>query len=262
MKKEIRVVDEARGIIQITTRDERFYARIVNRASGEPIYDYVPSVSWICNYYYKGNELLRWVAKHGWDEAEEIKAAAGDKGSKVHQAINRMVSGGTVLMEDSFENPRTNQPEPLTPEEYFCLMTFRDWFEKTRPEVLASEYTVWNERWRYAGTVDLRCRIGKTVWLIDIKTSPQIWPSMELQVSAYKHADPTLPKSAKLAILQVGYKKNKTQKYKFTPIPDQFQLFMSTRRIWAKETAGQAPLQRNYPMSVSLSPELTLKESA
>lgn len=263
MKREVRVVDTEKGTICITFPDERWYGVVIGRDEVKrPIYDYMASVSWVSGHYPKGREFYKWLASKGWSEAEEIKSLAGDKGSKVHQAINRLVTGGTVLMSDSFENPRTLQQEELTPEEYFCVMTFHEWFEKTRPEVLAAEYTVINHKLRYAGTVDLLCRIGRTVWMIDFKTSRYIWPSMELQLSAYKHADTAIPKSTKLAILQVGYTPNKKQKYKFTPIPDQFPLFMAARRIWAKETSGDKVFQREYPLSLCLSPELTLKDAA
>lgn len=260
MKREIRVVDESTGTIQITTPDSRWYARVVNRDDGEPVYDYVPSVSWICSYYHKGEGLLRWVAKHGWDESEEIKELAGESGDKVHQGVRRLATGGTVAMGDSFMSPISNEPEALTPDEYWRLMTFDEWFRKARPQVLRTEYTVWNEKHRYAGTIDLLARINGQTWLIDVKTSSQVWPSMELQVSAYKHADLTLPKGVKLAILQVGYKYNKIQKYKFTEVPDRFPLFLATRRIWKHETDGQKPHQRDYPSSISLPPELTLKD--
>lgn len=261
MKREIRTVDAEKNLVQITTPDSRWYARIVNQESGNPIWDYVPSTSWICGFYHKSEGLLRFVGKHGYEEAQEIKELAGEAGDKVHQGVNRLVNGGSVAMEDSFISPITNQPEPLTPDEYWRLMTFVEWFEKTRPEVLRTEYTVWHEKHRYAGTVDLVVRIGDEVWLIDVKTSSQIWPSMELQVSAYKHADTSLPKGVRLAILQVGYKANKIQKYKFTEVPDRFPLFLATRKIWKHETNGQKPFQRDYPLSISLSPELVLRES-
>lgn len=262
MRKDIRVVDEARKVVQWTFPDERWYVRTVNRESGKPVNDFVPSTTWIASHYPKGRGFYRWLAAHGLSEAEEIRAMAGEKGGKVHQAIKRLVHGGSVLMEDCFESSRTNELEPLTPEEYFCLMTFVDWFEKVRPEVLAAEYPVWNERLRYAGMVDLLARIGRSVWMIDYTISSEIWPSKEIQVAAYKHADTAIPKSTKLGILQLGYKKNKHQKYKFTPIPDRFPLFLAARKIWEYETEGQKPLQREYPMSLSLSPELTVKEAA
>lgn len=258
MRRDIRELHGNR--LQITFPDERWYARRICVGTPDECWDFVPSVSWVAGHYPKGKEFYKWLAGKGWSEAEEIKAIAGDKGTKVHQAINRLVCGGTVGMEDSFENPRTYQGEPLTPEEYFCVMTFHEWFEKTRPEVIDAEYVVWNERYGYAGTVDLKVRIDGVVWIIDIKTSKQIWPSMEIQIAAYKRADTSLPKNSRLAILQVGYTKNKIQKYKFTAIPDQFELFMAARKIWVRECEGQKPFQRDYPLSLSLSPELTLKE--
>jgi hypothetical protein len=256
VKREIREVDSERGIIQITDQDERFYARRILKGTPQERWDYVPSVTWICDRGFpKGIGFYRWLADKGWDQAEEIRVAAGEKGSKVHQCVAILLNGGCVSMEDSFENPRTLDLEPLTAEEYFCLMTFTEWFAETKPDVIDYEYTVWNERYRYAGTVDLKCRLNidgyKYVWIIDVKTSPHIWPSQELQVSAYKHAD-TESKTTKLGILQVGYKANKSKKYKFTPVADKFQLFLSARKIWAHECENVKPLQREYPMSLSL----------
>lgn len=248
MKYTIREVNGDR--VQLTFPDERWYGRRVNENT---VWDFVPSVTWIADHYPKGIGFYRWLAGKGWDEAEAIKAAAGEKGSKVHQAIAQLIAGGTVHMDDAFENPRTMEPEQLTPSEYECLMSFCEWFSETKPEVIDSEYTVWNEHYRYAGTVDLKCKIGGQLYLIDFKTSADIWPSMELQLSAYKHAHPVPErKRMRLAILQVGYRRNKTKKWKFTPIPDQFPLFLAARKIWEKETAGIVPLQKDYPLSLSL----------
>src|ERR1035441_3155394 len=222
MKHSIREVDHDRGIIQITTADERWYSRLICERT---VMEYVPSVTWIGDYYPKGVGFYKWLASKSWDEAEAIKATAGDKGSKVHQAISLLISGGTVNMNDAFENPRSLDLEPLTPGEYECLMSFVDWFVEVKPEVLANEYTVWNERYNYAGTVDLKCRIDGKIWLIDFKTSADIWPTFELQVSAYKHAHPEPERNGmKLGILQVGYRRNKTKKWKFTLVADQFPL--------------------------------------
>ncbi len=243
MRREIREVDAERGILQITTVDERWYARQV---MGN--WDYVPSVTWIADHYPKGVGFYKWLASHGWDEAEEIRVAAGEKGSKVHLAIGVLLSGGALEMEDSFAN-KDGEPEPLTPAEWLCLMSFVEWFEETQPEVIDFEYTVWNEKYRYAGTVDLKCRIAGKVWGIDFKTSLDIWPPHVLQISAYKHADPEIQK---IGILQVGYRRNKLKKWKFTPVADQFPLFLAARKIWVHETEGIVPLQREYPLRLQL----------
>src|SRR5205085_7684493 len=68
-----------------------------------------------------------------------------------------------------------------------------------------------------------------------------------------KHAD-SESDVTRLGILQVGYKRNKNQKYKLTEITDKFPLFLAAKLIWANECEGVAPLQKDYPLLVSLSP--------
>lgn len=256
MKREIRVVDEATGTICLTMPDERFYARevSVDGTVENKQWDFVPSVTWICDTGYpKGVGFYRWLASHGWDEAVEIKALAGDKGGKVHQAIAALIDGGTLNYEVSSFTNRDGAEDTLSPSEWECLMSFKEWFEETKPEVLDAEYTVWNERYRYAGTIDLKVLIDGVVWIIDVKTSSNIWPTFELQLSAYKHADPHAPKGVRLAILQVGYSRNKKKKWKFTAVPDQFGLFLAARKIWKKEMDSvSGPFQREYPLELTL----------
>ena len=55
----------------------------------------------------------------------------------------------------------------------------------------------------------------------------------------------------KLAILQVGYFLNK-KRFKFTEIEDEFDLFLTSKKIWAKETLGQTPSQKDYPLQIVL----------
>jgi hypothetical protein len=272
MKREIRegITCHGQKFLQITTVDERFYAREISAdgTAENKRWDYVPSVSWISGYFPKDSRFFKWLASKGWSEAEEIKTMRGNQGSKVHQAVKVLIEGGEVLMTDSFMNPDTQEMEELIPEEWLCIMSFVDWFKSEQPEieVIACEYTVWNEKYRYAGTIDLKCRLGKRtlrsaegravtrkagLWIIDFKISPEIWPSYELQLSAYKHAEPN-GENVQIAILQLGYRKNKVKKWKFTPIKDQFQLFLAVRKIWKRETDGIKPLQRDYPLSLSL----------
>src|SRR5712671_4077560 len=47
--------------------------------------------------------------------------------------------------------------------------------------------------------------------------------------------------------------------YKFTEVDNQFHLFMAARQIWAKESEGQQPKKREYP--IVLSPAVTVEEA-
>jgi len=242
MKIEIKKVDEQKGILQITTLDERWYT--INN-------EFYPSVTWIAEYYPKGIGYFKWLANKGWDEAEALKVAAGDKGSKVHQAIALLIEGETVNIDDKLTNPTTGEEEELTPEEYECIMSFVDWHKEQKDiKYLAHEEVVYNIKYKYAGTLDIRCQIDGQLYIIDIKTSQNIWPSHEIQLSAYYHTD-NIGTPHKLAILQVGYRRNK-KKFKFTEIPDQYELFLAARTIWEKEAAGIEPKQKDYPLRLSL----------
>lgn len=250
MKKQIIVKNEKDKVLQITTTDERWYAfESEDPQTKLPIFSFVPSVTWICESYPKGIGFYKWLADKGWDEAEAIKAAAGDKGSKVHKAIETLLSDKPVRMEDKFTNPTTEQPEELTAEEYEALCSFVDWFNAVKPEILATEISVINKEQNYAGTVDFVAKIDGKVWLIDFKTSQNVWASYELQVSAYKHA---LKKDVEgLAILQIGYKRNKNG-WKWNEVEDKFDLFLAAQKIWANEHGGEKPSQKDLPIELML----------
>lgn len=253
MKKEIMTVDKEKGILRCTTVDERWYIRDTkNEVTGLPEYEFVPSVTWIAEHYPKGTSFYKWLASKGWDEAEAIKNAAGDKGSRVHYAIRDLIEGKTVAIDAKYKTADGDEPKELTLEEYDCLMAFALWHKEIKPEFMSCEFQVWGDG--YAGTVDLLCKIGGQIYLVDFKTSQYVWPSMELQVSAYKHALEvvvTEQEKVKLAILQVGYKLNK-KRYKFTEVDDQFPLFLAAKEIWKKEQEGVEPKQREYPLQIKL----------
>src|SRR3990172_10646192 len=110
MEKIIKVIKG--NVMQITTLGERWYARqSEDKKTGLPIFKYYPSVTWICGYYPKGIPFYKWLADKGWDEAEAIKNAAGDKGSKVHSACQLLDTGIEININDKIINPKTNQPE-------------------------------------------------------------------------------------------------------------------------------------------------------
>jgi len=249
MKKEIREVKD--GIVQITTVDERCYVKAVKDEQGIPVVAFVPSVTWICGHYPKGIAFYKWLANKGWDEAESLKQSAGDKGSRVHKAIENLINGEEVRLDAQFDNSE-GKLEELSAEEYGCVMSFAQWFESVKPEIITAETTIFSEKNNFAGTIDFICKIGDEKWIVDFKTSQYVWPEYELQLSAYKKAMEELTgEQFKIAILQVGYKRNHKE-YKFTELEDKFDLFLSAQTIWLNETSGQKPLQKDYPIKLKL----------
>jgi hypothetical protein len=205
-----------------------------------------------------------WLKKNGWD-SDELVRLAGDRGYKVHRALAVLNEGLPVNIDDAFEN-QSRTKEELSSEEYAAIMSYVEWWESEgfdKYEILAWEYTIWpdaracselyslnEEYFLFAGMVDLKVRRksdGK-IGVVDFKTSLDIWPSHEMQVSAYKRADG----AEWAAILQLNYRRNKTKKWKFTEVDDCFDLFIATRKIWEREQRDVKPLQREFPLSLQL----------
>lgn len=267
MKKVIKQVT-SEGIIQVTIADERWYIKTMPDGTQK----YVPSVTWVSSHYPKGIAFFKWLADKGWDEAEMIKSAAGDKGSKIHLAVGMLLEGKEVFMESKVLNPSTGVEEDLTLEEYEAVMSFVAWHKEVKPVFIAKELVVFNDEYNYAGTIDYLCVIDQFLYLIDFKTGQAVYPSYEIQVSSYKQAlykpDPAgltwldipgytgvfRPDQVRLGILQLGYRRTKTR-FKFTPVEDKFDLFLSVYQIWENETKGVEPFKRDYPVSLKLEVE-------
>jgi hypothetical protein len=268
MKKIIREVDEKLGIVQVTIADERWYVKEEKDPKTElPVLKYVPSVTWIAGHYPKGVQFYKWLAEHGWDESQAIKQAAGDKGSKVHDAISAILRGEEVRIDSKLLNRSTDQLEELTLEECDAILSFVNWRKEVKPVDIAWDVTVFSSKYGYAGTIDYICIIDGKTYIIDFKTSANVWPEYELQVSAYKKPIETAEFNVEglndvaginLAILQIGYRRNKAG-YKFTEIEDQFPLFLAARQIWQKESGSQEVKQRDYPIVIS--PAVTVEEA-
>ena len=254
MKKETRIVNKELGIVQVTMPDERWY-QWHTPPNGEFLKneDYYPSVTWIASYYPKDAAFMRWYADKGIDKAEEIKNEAGQKGSRVHRACGELMLGNEVRMEDKYSNDNGELAE-LSAEEYGIVMSFKKFLDDEQPMILGIEYTLLNHEYKFGGTVDIKCRIKsddyKAIWILDIKTSKDIYPSHEIQVSAYKETDKEVEK---IGIIQVGYKRNKNG-YKLTEIEPQFPLFLDVKGIWQKEQSMVQVPQREYPLSLHWEP--------
>lgn len=247
MQREIRQVTKDGKFTQITIADsERWYLKEI----GKNKVDYYASISWIASYCPKPIQFMKWLAEKGWDEAEMIKATAGVRGHKVHQMISTLLIGKSIAITDKAINPQTGELEDITLEEYECLMSFVDWMNETKPKIIANEMFVHNEQYKYAGMVDLICEIDGAKFIVDFKTSQNIWDNHLAQIAGYQNTD-ELTSTHNLAILQLGYKRNK-KKFKFTVIDDRTDLFQAARTFWKNEHGDDKPKVIDYPTELSV----------
>ncbi len=238
MKIEYKEIKD--NIVRCTTTDERFYLETNSKT-------WYPSSTWIASYV-PSKELAIWMAKKGFDEAELIKQEAGARGSRVHKAIEILSTGGEIKHNEALTDGEGNYAE-ISVQEYEAIISFVDWCKEVKPKFLATEQTVFNKELKYAGTLDAVVEIDGKKYILDYKTSANIYLSHEVQISSYLHADNI--KVDGMAILQVGYNKNK-KGYKFTELEDKFNLFLSAYSFWAEENLNKQPRQKDYPINLKL----------
>jgi len=259
MKKEIREIltIDKQKVCRITTPDERWYGKeVTNQETGLPEIIWLPSVTWIKTYYYTSPYLVKWIAEKGLTEAERIKKEAGTKGDKIHQATEEVDKNGEIGIDAKFLNKETGEMEELDAEELEAIVSYRDFVDSAKPELLANEMVVFADK--YAGTLDRIYRIEGQIWIVDIKTSKTIYKDMILQESAYSHSDIDYKKlgisdeewkKRKLAILQLGYARN-NKRYKFTEVADRMDLFELAYQTWEEENSDAKPKQRDFPLKI------------
>lgn len=258
------------GVIQITTLDERWYAKTLKETVDKKTVErtiYNPAITWIAKYSPMGVGLLKHYARLGWDEATLLRDEAGERGSRIHQACDILLQGGSVKFEDKFIDPDDPENEklmrPLTPDEYSVVMTFADWWEDFLlthdVQVVDTEKTVWFDfpeeegkprRYGYAATRDFKLIVDGKPAAFDIKTGQHIYLPYEIQLSAIKHADPDDPD---IFILQIGYKMNK-RGWKLTPVEDDFGAVQAAMYYWRKANPDSKPKQKDYPPVITLLP--------
>ena len=128
-----------------------------------------PRVTTILNIIHRP-ELERWRGELGNVEANRIRDDMAQIGTSLHNvchAFNR---------DQSFEMPATSQ--------------IGQWFEMVIDTVIETEQLVVSKKFSYAGTFDLLAVLkGDTIpSVIDLKTSKDFWPTMALQLAAYREA--------------------------------------------------------------------------
>ena len=241
------------GFVQITTLDERFYRR---KEDGR---DFV-SNTWICGYVPMDDFLIGWIASKGMERAKEERNTRGRKGSRIHAAIEEMLLNGEIKMNDVFPDGDGESRE-LEPDEYYAVMTFRDWWKEYNSpvtHVLGIEMDYYNEALGYACTADLVCQNGEFLDIIDYKTGQSIHLEHKLQLEGIAKCDEIqkIATERKLTIrknnLQVGYTKNK-KGYKFTEHEeDLWHLWQAAHAFWMEENANKSPRQVEYPTTITI----------
>ena len=142
----------------------------------------VPSVSTILNSQLGWNKsiLMNWgirMVKEGKDPHAYTKDAA-DTGTLAHALCEADINGEDYeIGEDWTENQTTRAMR--------ALMAFKEWREQTNPKFVAAEMKLVSEKHRVGGTADGVFKIGKKIYIYDIKTSKDVYDEMKPQLGFY-----------------------------------------------------------------------------
>jgi hypothetical protein len=167
-----RIVEYSKDNKQVNVLDQRFYRRNT---------EYYPSVSSILNYFPKNQFFHSWLKDVGHN-SDIIASKAAYEGTQVHNAAEKFLEGKEISWID--ENGKAN----YSLEVWKMILKFAEFWKITNPELVSTEYHLFSDKHKYAGTTDIICRFGGKLWLLDIKTSNSIHVSYNLQLAAYAKA--------------------------------------------------------------------------
>lgn len=124
-----------------------------------------------------------WKRKVGFDEADRIAKQSTTFGTLVHAGCER-VALGEPLADVTREFERGGDLSAAQ-----CVTAFGRWLDDSVAEVIATERTVWSDRFGYAGTTDLLVQLndGRRA-VCDVKTSKSLSDTYRLQLEAYRMA--------------------------------------------------------------------------
>lgn len=243
---------------QLTFVDGRFYTD----DNGQ----HYPSATTILEAYPKPYQLLQWMKEVG-SKADEIKTAAGRRGSNVHQLTEDYDNGLECNLLDDNGSPKYSL------EEWSMFERYVDFSKMYKPEHLLIEQTFVNGSLGFAGTLDRICRIDGKSYVLDIKTSNGIYNSYWLQLAAYEmlylNAFPSLDAAQKLnlpptidgvAILWLNAKTRTYGKNGAIQGPGwqmvikddrskDWDLFQSVQKLWQAEHEDDKPREFSYQLS-------------
>ncbi len=244
-----RIVEYNDGDKQINILDSRFYKR------GDLYY---PSVTSILNYFPKNQFFHSWLKDVGHN-SDIIASRAAAEGTQVHNAIENFLNGKEIQWIDEYGNAKYNL------DVWKMILKFADFWNTHKPELITSEYHLFSDYYKFAGTADLVIKLFEKLWLIDIKTSNSLHTSYDLQLAAYAtawnetHNEP-IEQTGILWLKANTRNEGKNGKIQgkgwelrsVGEIEKNFKMFQSIQEIYSLENPDLKPLTETLPTSVKL----------
>lgn len=181
------------------------------------------------------NSLLDWLKSASQENMQE----AGERGDIIHDTLDKMLE----YDKDKILGLTDALLEDLTKEQKKMTMQFLDWYVKSDYELVDKEFTVFNDKYGYAGSCDLLLRDGDgNLCYCDFKTGKYIHREVALQLAAYAYGEyivdgetmkrkPLLPVTSGTRLLAFHIKKTKMNIYEVNNIAYSLARFVDFLRI-------------------------------
>lgn len=220
--------------------------------------EFYPSVTTVLSSYPKGYGYYEWLKTNG-HEADDIMEEAGRRGTTVHQLTEYYDNGIEVslLSEDGY--PSFKMGDWSMFERYIEM---RERFPFT---IIENELNLVSHKYKIGGTLDRIIEMNGKKYLIDIKTSNNIWKQYWIQLSAYKamYEEIREEKIDGVAIFWLNAKTRTNGKagslqgagYQIlleddpAIIDKYFKLFQATQTLWFEENGDITPREHTYKLS-------------
>lgn len=238
---------------QLTFKDGRFYT--------DENGNYFPSATTLLEAYPKPAQLIMWMKEVG-NKADEIRDAAGKRGSSVHQLTEDYDQGIECTLLDEYGKPKYSL------EEWAMFERYVEFSVTHKPEHLLIEQTFISSELGFAGTIDRICTIDGKTYVLDIKTSNGIYNSYWLQLAAYRKLynsvhgikKSSMPQIDGVAILwlnaktRTAGKKGDIQGKGWQMVSEfdtskQWSLFQAVQQLWHAEHENDRPKEFSYQLS-------------
>jgi hypothetical protein len=236
---------------RITMLDARFYQT--------PSGIFVPSVTTLLEAFPKSSQFYDWLKKNG-EDSDEIRDEAGRRGSVVHDLTERYDNGEEVSLMDE------QGYIDFKMFEWNCFEKYVEFRNRYEVEIHGIECNMVSETLGMAGTMDrdMTIKIKGKRYLVDIKTSNNIWDEYWLQLVAYQKIAEDLDGANRFdgrAILWLNAKtktdgkKDAIQGRGWQLIIDeddpeeQWQVFLATQKLWKAKNGAMQPRQVSYSLT-------------
>lgn len=138
---------------------------------------------------WSANEAVKWLQEHpnDWENAKKAwtkaRNKAGDSGKDTHAIIESLIKHGIESNDGYISGNFYSDTVDLENKQVF---NFVQWATTNKVKFLESEKNIWSETLWIGGIVDFVCEINGEIFVGDIKTSKEIYPTMYWQTSAYQ----------------------------------------------------------------------------